>query len=108
MKLQASWSSTKTFEPSPDLDQIRLGWLTDEPPGTPDRPVLVTRDQRRVSPEDAGEINLFLERGLTAANRRLIERGKVVGYTLVPRDDRQMPAPKINMRLQIAPGTEDE
>lgn len=107
MQIRASWSKTRTVTPDP-VD-IVLGYFTNEPPhGSAEAPVLIDLRQRRLGPNEAGEINLFLDRGLTVEAKAIIEQGRQAGYQLTPRDDRQMPAPKIHMRLRIAPGTEGD
>ena len=104
MEIRASWSKIETSKPDPT--NIVLGYLTNEPPhGSAEAPVLIDLKHCEFDPEEVGEINLFLE-GMTAEARELIDQGMAQGYRLVPRDDRQMPAPRINMKLRIAPGTE--
>jgi hypothetical protein len=100
MRLRSSWLRGRN---------IVVGYLTDEPPhGSAEAPVLIEITGNVVPPSRTLEVNVFLPDGVDSAMLALIREAEKVGYRIVPRDDRQMPAPRLNLHLRIAPGTEGE
>jgi hypothetical protein len=99
MKIPSSWhGKQESILPT----SIMVGYFTNEPPhGSVEVPVLINQKEEVFNEEQVEEIDLFLANGLTIEAQELIDAGLKKGYKLIPRDGRQMPAPKMNLRLRV-------
>ena len=107
MKLNAAWKKGSLLR---GIGRVVLGFLTDEhPKAGPGRAVLVDAQNKYVSPEELPnevDVDVYLENGLTEPIRNVLMAAVDVGYPIVARDARAWPAPRMNIYMRIAPGTE--
>jgi len=106
MRLNAAWTKGSLLHGS-DLANMAFGFVTDEhPKAGPGKAVLVTSHDQYVVPISTSDVDVYLEHGLTEPIRDVLIAAINAGYKIVPRDARQWPAPRMNIHMRIAPGTE--